>query len=63
MTRLIETLRRIFGRDQELAPSFDHLLHGSLNPSAHNELFYAQLIEGNWAEGQRDYPWPPGFNG
>jgi hypothetical protein len=63
MTRVFEALRNFFGRDEELGPVTDHLLHGGLNPAARNELFYAELIKDKWDERFREYPWPPGWNG
>jgi hypothetical protein len=63
MTQVFEILRRFFGRVEPVGPVAESLLHGGLNPSARNELFYAELINDKWDERHRDYPWPPGWLG
>ena len=61
MLRLIETLRHFFGREAP-QPLADPLLHGGLNIAGQHELDYAELLDREWAEKFREYPWPPGWS-
>jgi hypothetical protein len=61
MTRILAVLANFFVSKEPEGPVLDHLLHGSLNSAASNELYYAELIHNKWDDKIRNYTLPLGW--